>query len=78
MSIMLSAGLSLGVGFGFAGFLGLPVTQMSFLAIFILLGVGIDDMFILVDAFEREGKGDHRVQGPFIKAKRGTLNAGCG
>lgn len=32
---------------------GLAQTQISFLAIFILLGVGIDDMFIITDAFDR-------------------------
>ena len=29
---------------------------MSFLAVFILLGVGVDDMFILVDSFNRASR----------------------
>jgi len=53
LSIMASVGMSLGVAFGLTAFFGVPFTIMSFLAIFIILGVGIDDMFILFDAFQR-------------------------
>ncbi|GMH91249.1 hypothetical protein TrVE_jg6783 [Triparma verrucosa] len=52
--IVVNVGLSLGVAFGICGFLGLPFTQMSMMCIFIIMGVGIDDMFILTDAFDRE------------------------
>ncbi len=53
LSIMASVGMSLGVAFGLTAYFGVPFTIMSFLAIFIILGVGIDDMFILFDAFQR-------------------------
>jgi hypothetical protein len=46
--IVLSVGQSLGVAFGLSSYFGVPFTIMSFLAVFIILGVGIDDMFILV------------------------------
>eukprot|EP00039_Didymoeca_costata_P011781 m.166679 g.166679 ORF g.166679 m.166679 type:complete len:404 (+) comp15290_c0_seq4:643-1854(+) len=51
-SVVGTVGMSLGVGFGIAGYVGLPLTQISMLAIFILLGIGIDDMFILTHAFD--------------------------
>lgn len=53
MSVIAAVGFSLGISFGIGGFFGIPFTQMSMLAIFILLGVGIDDAFVLNDAFER-------------------------
>mmetsp|Transcript_20227 Transcript_20227/g.42150 ORF Transcript_20227/g.42150 Transcript_20227/m.42150 type:complete len:586 (+) Transcript_20227:673-2430(+) len=52
--IVVNVGLSLGVAFGLCGYLGIPFTQMSMMCIFIIMGVGIDDMFILTDAFDRE------------------------
>ena len=53
ISVVATVGLSLGFGFGVAGFAGLRTTQLSLLAIFVLLGVGVDDMFLVVDAFDR-------------------------
>ena len=50
----MNVGLSLGVAFGICGYAGIPFTQMSMMTIFIIMGVGIDDMFILTDAFNRE------------------------
>ena len=41
---VLSVGFALGVGFGICGFIGVPFNQTSQLAIFILMGIGIDDM----------------------------------
>ena len=53
LSIIVTIMLSLLFAFGMSGFLGLPLTQLSLMSIFILLGVGVDDMFILVDAWDR-------------------------
>ena len=41
---VLSVGFALGVGFGICGYIGVPFNQTSQLAIFILMGIGIDDM----------------------------------
>lgn len=53
LAIILIIGLALGVAFGLAGYTGLVATQCSFLAVFILFGLGVDDMFLLVDAYDR-------------------------
>ena len=50
LSILVTIGLSLGFAFGMSHYLGYPMTQMSLMTIFVLIGVGVDDMFILVDA----------------------------
>jgi hypothetical protein len=71
-SIVVSVGLALGVAFGVAGYAGLPFTVMSFMTIFILLGIGIDDMFILVDAFERAPSAD-----PGLKLATALEEVGC-
>lgn len=53
LSIILTVGLSLAVAFGITSYFNVPFTTLSMMAIFILLGVGIDDMFILTDGFDR-------------------------
>ena len=53
LSIVATVALALGVAFGLGGLLGWPFTQLSMMCIFVILGVGVDDMFIVVDAFER-------------------------
>ena len=50
-TIVLCVGLALAIAFGISGFAGLPFTQMSIMSVFILLGVGVDNMFIITDAF---------------------------
>jgi len=52
-SVIVSIGFSLAIAFGVGALFGVSFTQMSMLAIFILLGVGIDDAFIINDAYER-------------------------
>jgi hypothetical protein len=44
---------SLTSGFGICCFLGVPLAPMSTLVLFTLMGVSVDDMIILVDAFDR-------------------------
>jgi hypothetical protein len=53
LSIIATIMMSLLFAFGMSGYLGYPLTQLSLMSIFILLGVGVDDMFILVDAWDR-------------------------
>eukprot|EP00304_Pavlova_gyrans_P009322 CAMPEP_0206044282 /NCGR_PEP_ID=MMETSP1466-20131121/12225_1 /ASSEMBLY_ACC=CAM_ASM_001126 /TAXON_ID=44452 /ORGANISM="Pavlova gyrans, Strain CCMP608" /LENGTH=623 /DNA_ID=CAMNT_0053419167 /DNA_START=69 /DNA_END=1937 /DNA_ORIENTATION=+ len=46
-------GCSLSSGFGICAFLGVPLAPMSTLVLFTLIGVSVDDMIIIVDAFDR-------------------------
>lgn len=43
--------MSLGTALGIQFYCGIPFTQLTPMAAFICLGVGVDDMFIIVDAF---------------------------
>jgi Patched family len=49
---LVSVTLSIGAGFGTALFIGLPFTTVTQVLPFILLGVGVDDMFMLVQSLE--------------------------
>ena len=53
LSIVVTVLLSLLLAFGLTSWAGVPFTVLTLMSIFIVLGVGIDDMFILVDAFDR-------------------------
>ena len=44
LTVVLNVGLALVVGFGLCGYLGVRYNLISFMAIFILFGIGIDDM----------------------------------
>lgn len=57
ISVIISVLFSFAVSHGIGAVFGIPCTQLSLLAVFILLGVGIDDAFIINDAFERTSKG---------------------
>ncbi|CAE8689636.1 unnamed protein product, partial [Polarella glacialis] len=52
-TIVVTVGLALLFAFGVTSFIGLPYTVLSSMCIFILLGVGIDDAFIIADAHQR-------------------------
>ena len=45
---ILSVALSIGAGFGLALYIGLPFTTVTQVLPFLLLGIGVDDMFMLV------------------------------
>ena len=49
-TIVLTVGLALLFALGVCGWVGVPFSVLSFLSLFIILGVGIDDMIIVVDA----------------------------
>ena len=49
--------LALVSAFGLCGFLGVKFNIISQMIMFILLGVGIDDMFIIVGCWDRAGEG---------------------
>jgi hypothetical protein len=49
---ILGVALSIGAGFGIALLIGLPFTTVTQVLPFIILGVGVDDMFMLVQSLE--------------------------
>lgn len=51
--MMLTATLALGIAYGFQGFAGESFSALSLAVAFIIYGVGIDDTFVLVDAYAR-------------------------
>jgi len=55
-SVLLPVGCSLAVSFGVGSVCGVRYSSLSFLTIYILLGAGVDDAFIINDAFERTDK----------------------
>ena len=50
---LVSCGLAIGVAYGFTTLCGLPVNPVVTILPFILLGIGVDDMFVLINAFEK-------------------------
>jgi len=52
-TVILSITFSLAIGMGVGSVFGVRYTQATLLAMFVLLGVGVDDAFIINDAFER-------------------------
>ena len=59
-SIMITVGFALGAGFGICGFASVSFNQMSQMCFFILFGIGVDDMFIILEKF-RDEPADHRI-----------------
>jgi len=53
LSCALCSALSLSAGFGLTALLGTPITPVSPLVSFMLLGVSVDNMIIIVDTFDR-------------------------
>eukprot|EP00753_Platysulcus_tardus_P010713 PLAT2988.1.p1 GENE.PLAT2988.1~~PLAT2988.1.p1 ORF type:complete len:963 (+),score=426.36 PLAT2988.1:284-2890(+) len=49
---LLSVGLSVGMSIGLSSVLGVPFTSVTQIVPFLALGIGVDDMFILVNAFD--------------------------
>ena len=59
-SIMITVGFALGAGFGICGFASVSCNQLSQMCFFILFGIGVDDMFIILEKF-RDEPADHRI-----------------
>jgi len=51
-SVVLTIFFSLIASFGIAAYAGVTLTVLSPLVVFILLGVGVDDMIIIVDSYK--------------------------
>ena len=52
---------------GFSALAGIPITQMTGTVAFLLIGVGVDDMFVVVDLFRRTEKDGHSLQRRFAE-----------
>ena len=46
-----SIGIGIGTSYGFSSLIGFPYTPMHSILPFLLLGIGIDDMFVIVQSF---------------------------
>ena len=46
-----SIGIGIGTSYGISSLIGFPYTQMHSILPFLLLGIGIDDMFVIVQSF---------------------------
>jgi len=57
LSALVLVGISIGAGFGASAAAGLFFGPVHLLLPFILLGIGVDDAFVIVNAFNRERKG---------------------
>ena len=57
MGIMVIA-LSLGASFGFCFYLGIFFADMHPIIPFLLLGIGVDDMYVIVQALDNLSKAD--------------------
>merc|ERR1719223_2240570 len=56
LAALVTVGLSIGAGFGISSAMGLFFGPVHSLLPFILLGIGVDDAFVIVNAFNRERK----------------------
>ena len=45
-------GIGMGTSYGFSSLIGFPYTPMHSILPFLLLGIGIDDMFVIVQSFD--------------------------
>ena len=46
-----SIGIGIGSSYGFSSLIGFPYTEMHLILPFLLLGIGIDDMFVIIQSF---------------------------
>uniref|UniRef100_A0A7S3W1W8 SSD domain-containing protein n=1 Tax=Emiliania huxleyi TaxID=2903 RepID=A0A7S3W1W8_EMIHU len=46
--------LSVGAGLGFSSLVGVPLTEISLLMVFVIVGVGVDDVIVVVDFLQRQ------------------------
>lgn len=54
-TVVLTVALALAFAFGIGGLVGIPFNPLSLISILVLLGVGVDDMIIIIDAVRRHG-----------------------
>ena len=77
---LVMVGLSIGAGFGLASAFGLFYGPVHSLLPFVLLGIGVDDAFVIVNAFNREVKGPKSAEtndGLVSRSARALARAGA-
>lgn len=72
LAALVMVGLSTAAGFGLSSAFGLFFGPVHSLLPFILLGVGVDDAFVIVNAFNRERTGPRSGESNDDLAKRGS------
>eukprot|EP00557_Chaetoceros_sp_GSL56_P006937 CAMPEP_0176499398 /NCGR_PEP_ID=MMETSP0200_2-20121128/12903_1 /TAXON_ID=947934 /ORGANISM="Chaetoceros sp., Strain GSL56" /LENGTH=920 /DNA_ID=CAMNT_0017897809 /DNA_START=84 /DNA_END=2846 /DNA_ORIENTATION=- len=72
LAALFMVGLSTGAGFGLSSAFGLFFGPVHSLLPFILLGIGVDDAFVIVNAFDRERSGSRKGESNDDLAKRGA------
>ena len=70
LAALVLVGLSTGAGFGLSSAMGFFFGPVHSLLPFILLGIGVDDAFVIVNAFNRERKGPRSAETNDDIAKR--------
>jgi predicted RND superfamily exporter protein len=70
LAALVLVGLSTGAGFGLSSAMGFFFGPVHSLLPFILLGIGVDDAFVIVNAFNRERKGPRSTETNDDIAKR--------
>ena len=70
LAAMVTVILSTGAGFGISSLAGLFFGPVHSLLPFILLGIGVDDAFVIVNAFNRKRKLKHTVESNTALANR--------
>merc|ERR1719393_488905 len=58
VSVLVIIGLSVGSTFGLAAHCGVPVSQLTNQVYFLLLGLGVDDAFVLVGEYQKAARDD--------------------
>lgn len=80
LAALFTVGLSIGAGFGISSAIGLFFGPVHSLLPFILLGIGVDDAFVIVNAFNRERKVPRSTESNSdiaIRAGRSLARAGA-
>ncbi len=70
LAAVFTVGLSIAAGFGVSALIGLFYGPVHSLLPFILLGIGVDDAFVIVNAFNRERKVSRASESNLDLAKR--------
>jgi predicted RND superfamily exporter protein len=62
------------IGFGLASFLQVPMTDITLLLIFVVIGVGVDDVIVVVDYFDlQEPAGPDQLPNSLSKQARPAI-----
>lgn len=77
MASVVTVGMSMMTGFGLMFILGVPFTNITLMAPFIILGVGLDDTFIITGAYFRRIKDEIQEQELKTKGSHSSTSISC-